>query len=452
MIILLAVGSSLGVAILGRTERNGTPFWVFNKVHALTYAPFVQQWNEQHPDQRVALSLFQIDAMERRLMSGFNSDTPVGDILEVERRLAARTLLGPPESVGFYDLTDRLRAEGLIEAINPPTFAPWTTRGRIYGIPHDVHPVLLVYRADIIEAAGIDLPAVETWDEFAAALRPLMQDFNGDGQLDRYAFAGWPSQHLWVESLLRQAGGGYFDEDGRPIMDSAINVTTLAKMISWTAGPDRICIEVPDQAAGGNQMRRDGTMLCQLMPDWMVGQWKRDVSELGGKVKLMPLPAFTKGGRRTSVWGGTMLSISRKAENFEAAWAFAKYLYLSPQLAEETFRGTGIISPVKTNWDLPVYAEPDPYFCGQPSGKLYIEQAPYVPIRSSSPYERHALERAVAAAIALQTYANNTGQFTPAALEPEAKRLLAVANDEVRAEIGRNVFLAREIPAEGEKP
>jgi arabinosaccharide transport system substrate-binding protein len=243
---------------------------------------------------------------------------------------------------------------------------------------------------------------------------------------------------------LRQAGGRYFDEEDRLCLDEDINVRTLAKIVSWTVGPDRICIEVPDQVSGGNQMRRDGNMLSQVMPDWMVGQWKSDIPELSGKVKLMPLPAFTKGGRRTSVWGGTMLSLSRKVRDLDAAWEFAKMLYLSPELAEQTFRGTGIITPVKTHWTLPVFAEPDPYFCGQPSGLPYIEQAPHVPIRSSSPYERLALERTVVAAIALHDFANRTGQFTAELLEPEARRLLQIARAEVGRDLDRNVFLQAE--------
>ena len=441
VVLVLALGSSVIVFVQGKFERTGMPFWVFNKVHFTTYQPFVDRWNSEHPGTRVDMFLIQLDAFERRLLSGFTAGTPIGEILETERRVATRTFLGPEETVGFVDLADRLRDEGLLETINRPSFAPWTSRGRIYGIPHDVHPMVLCYRADLIEAAGIDLAVVETWDEFARALRPLMKDFDGDDRPDRFPLAGWPSNHLFVESLLRQGGGRYFDEDGRPEIDSDLNARLLATITTWTAGPDRICTDVPEQVASGNQMRRDGTVLCQLMPDWMVGQWKRDLPELAGKVKLMPLPAFTPGGRRTSVWGGTMLGIARNAPDFESAWAFAKALYLSPELAEVTFRGTGIITPVKSHWVLPVFSEPDPFFCGQPAGRLFIEQAPDVPVRSSSPFERLALERVKVTAIALRAYANREGKFTTEALIPEAKRLLGIARGEVQSHIDRNLFL-----------
>eukprot|EP01034_Spumella_vulgaris_P019931 gene19931-25505_t len=52
-------------------------------------------------------------------------------------------------------------------------------------------------------------------------------------------------------------------------------------------------------------MRLDGTVLCSILPDWQAGTWKNYLPGLGGKVKLMRLPAWEPGGRRTSVWGGT---------------------------------------------------------------------------------------------------------------------------------------------------
>ncbi len=70
-------------------------------------------------------------------------------------------------------------AGAIFDATNVPSFALWTTRGRIFGIPHDIHPVLLAHRADIIEAAGIDVSDIETWEDFDRILRPFMTDTNG---------------------------------------------------------------------------------------------------------------------------------------------------------------------------------------------------------------------------------------------------------------------------------
>src|SRR4030095_7987916 len=102
-----------------------------------------------------------------------------------------------------------------------------------------------------------------------------------------------------------------------------------------------------------------------------------------------------------------------------------------------------IISPVKHHWTDPVYNEPSAYFCGQPYGQLYIAAAPDVPPRTSSPYNALAQIKMTDRALALKAYAQQYGTYTVADLLPEARRLLAQAEAQVRALIQRNVFLAQ---------
>ena len=156
------------------------------------------------------------------------------------------------------------------------------------------------------------------------------------------------------------------------------------------------------QGAVRLRQRLDGLVIGTMVPDWMAGMWKLENPGLAGKVKLMPLPAWTKGGRRTSVAGGTMIGFSKKSTNLEVSWELAKYLYLSPELAEHTFTGTSVISPIKTLWHLPFYDKPDPFFGGQPIGRMYINQAESVPRRPSSPYTDSVTQSLASAAISLR--------------------------------------------------
>jgi len=443
VILLVAVLSSLLVALAPVKPREGMPLWVFDQNHARTYTPIVQDWNQTHPDRPVDLKLIQFYALERRMLSGFMSGTPVADLIEAERMVAARSFAGPLDRVGFVDLTDRLKAEGLMEQINAPSFTLWTSRGRIFGLPHDVHPVLLAYRADLVEAAGIDMNQVETWDDFFRLLRPLMQDFDGDGRTDRYLLGGWSTNGPFAEMLLLQAGGRLFDEQEQPCLTLERNVEVLATLTTWFAGPTRMCTEAPEFSASGHRMRLEGVVVASLIPDWMTGQWKRELPGLSGKLKLLPVPAWEKGGRRTTVWGGTMLGVTRAAPDFEAAWAFAKRLYLAPELADALFEGVGILTPVKTHWSRPVFHRPDPFFSGQPLGTLLIEQAPHVPARPASPYGGLALDKLVAALVALHGYADRERRYTVEELKPEALRLLKIGQVELERQISRNRFLHR---------
>lgn len=436
----------VSVGVLFKVQRDtdsAVVFWLFSPEHRQLYIPLLEQAGGEGKggmDRPLDMQLMSIAAIERRMMSGFFGGLPTADLIEVERAVVGRAFTGPLESVGFLDLTDRLRDEGLLDEINPPSFGPVTSRGRIFGLPHDVHPVLLAYRSDIVEAAGIDLTKVETWREFFAAIAPLMNDRDGNGEPDRWALSFWPTQLDNIEVLLLQGGGTLFDEHDRPVIDSPRNAELLAEMVSWCVGPDRVAVDIEDFSATGHQQRVDGYAIGYLCPDWMCGIWKMHVPRLAGTVKVMPLPAFEPGGRRTSVRGGTMLGIPKDSHDVEKAWEYAKMLYTSPQVARQMYELTDIISPVSSLWDDPVYHQPDPYFSGQPKGEIYIQQAPHVPIRTSSPYNRQAVFLLRDAAVELMTYARRTGTYEPEALHPEAARLLAGVQARIIRVMERNAF------------
>ena len=428
-------------------EKVGRDFWLFSPPNVEPYHAASIEWNTTHPapQDHLNVHLIQYQALERRLVAAFTADAPVADLVETESQAMARAFSGPLTDVGFVDLTDRLRAEGLFDAINRPSFSLWTTRGRTFGLPHDVHPCLLGYRADIVEAAGIDMTQIETWEDFRRVLAPLIKDLDGDGRPDRYVLNFWETNFDTIELLMLQAGAQFFDESGNPHLYSERNAVTLASLVSWIAGPNRFCVDAREFTAGGDRMRVEGQVIASILPDWLAGTWKNYIPALGGKVKLMKLPAWERGGRRTSVSGGTCMGVTKAAPDFERAWAMAKHLYLSPVVAEAHFRRTCIISPVKAFWQLPVYHEPDPFFSGQKIGELYTSEAPNVPARFSSPFLSLVKERMMAILVTLKQRAVERQQFAPESLLPDARQLLAEAQQDIAGRVARNV-LFHEVP------
>ncbi|MEM6332021.1 MAG: extracellular solute-binding protein [Planctomycetota bacterium] len=449
VIVLIALLSSAAVALWPAPQREGIELWTFARNHGQMYMQLGLMAEHDGKPRPLVVSVLDSEALKRRTLSGFWAGTPVADLIEVERNAISNYVTGPLEHIGFTDLTDRLAAEGLDRTINAPSFSPWTSRGRVFGLPHDVHPVLLCYRADLVEAAGIDVREIETWDDFARVMRPLVADLDGDGTTDRYLINLWYTSRTELESLLLQAGGGTFDTQGRMLVDSPANATVLAQAVAWMIGPNRIAIDAPNFSPSGNQLKLDGHVICEIMPDWLAGVYQADLPQLSGKLKLMPLPAWESGGRRTSVAGGTMLGIPKQTQDFETAWEVAKQLYVSPEIAQRLFTSSHIISPVLTLWSEPFYHEPTPYFSGQPSGSLYIEQAPHVPQRSSSPFHQMALNRIFDAAGTLYREASSgrhgaVDSISPELLRPRAEALLSEAAERIDREMSRNVFLAEE--------
>jgi arabinosaccharide transport system substrate-binding protein len=439
VIVLIAIGSSLAVALWPVPARDGIEMWTFSRAHAPIYQPVIAHWNKAHFPP-VNLFVISEDALANRMMSGFLSHTPVADLIEVERGVIGRAFAGPLRDVGFVDLTERIKKEGVFEELNEPSFSAWTSRGHIFGLPHDVHPVMLAYRSDLVEGAGIDVSKIETWDDFARVMAPLLRDKDRDGQPDHYPLNLWYTDMDQIEVLILQAGGNYFDEDERPVLDSDANARVIATVVSWTTGPGRIAADAPEFTGSGNKLRLDGYVVCAIAPDWLTGWWKTDLPQLRGKMKLMPLPAWKVGGCRTGVWGGTMLGISKTTKDVDEAWRFAHALYLNDSVARRLYETDDIISPVKRLWKSHFYDEPDPYFSGQPTGRLYINLAPSVPRRTSSPYNSTAKQRVQNAIIALRSYAISHGEFAPEELLGEAHAQLHLAQLDMQRELERNVF------------
>jgi arabinosaccharide transport system substrate-binding protein len=459
VILLLAVASMITVAVRPSGHKGEVELWTSARQHYYMYQPVVDKWNQSAPLSRdqISMTLLSQPALEQRMLSGFLSGTPTAELLEVERRIAARAFAGPLSSVGFVDLTDRLKAEGLLDKLNGPSFSPWSSRGRIFGIPHDVHPVMLGYRADIIEAAGIDMSKVRTWNDLFVALAPLMGPVGPDGEPKRGILNFWPTHVDLIEVLLLQAGGAYFDDSGKCTVDSPVNRRVIASLAAWCSGEpfpkgSRIAGDAQDFTAAGNNRKINGDVLCYLMPDWMCGIYRHEMPQLEGKMKLMPLPAWSADGadglstRRTSVYGGTMLGISRTAvkspEDFERFWDMAKKLYLSDELAETLWKEGEIIAPNKAMWSNPMFDKPDAFFGGQAKGRMYIDLAGDVPRRSSSPFFGIAQARVQDALFAVRDAAKKMKNPTPDDLMPETARQMAIAQEAVERVLRRNRFLS----------
>ncbi len=439
-ILVLAACSSLAIALWPIPVRQGETFWTFSLDHAAMYEPAIQDWNRAQATEKDHVTEYVIGmgTLARRLQSGFLSGTPVPDMTEVESSSISNFFSGPLDAVGFTDLTDRIHQEGLDQQMTLASFSPWTNRGRIFGLPQDVHPVLLAYRADVVEAAGIDVTKIQTWDDFVRLMRPLIRT---GSESPRYLLNVWDTNPQDMEILMLQAGGGFFDGNLKPVLNSDVNARVLSTIVNWIAGPQRICMNAPAFDAEGNYLFLHGNVLCSLMPDWLAGIWKKDLPGLGGKIKLMPLPAWDQGGLRTSVFGGTMLGIPKRAPDFEKSWRFAKHLYFDPDMARALFKTDSIISPVRAFWSDPVYDEPNPYFCGQPSGRLFVQMAAQVPLRTSSPYKPQAAIDVNNALIRLRRFAESKNIYDVPSLISQAHVELAAAQADIERQIETNAFL-----------
>jgi arabinosaccharide transport system substrate-binding protein len=404
-------------------------YWTFARTHYLAYQQALPAFEAEH-HVKIDLQLVSGDAVTTRLQAAFWADLDVPDLVEVEISRAGSFFRGPLNDVGFLDLTDRIHQSGLWDRMVRARFAPYISRGHIFGLPHDVHPVQIAYRRDIFEKEGVDVRQIRTWDDFIRIGRKLTIPNR------RYMMELNDNDASSLEPLLFQRGGGYFDPAGRCIFDNEVAVRTVRWYVPLVAGPSKI----GNNLGSGQILTKaveDGYLLCLLCPDWRSKVLEADIPRMAGKMALMPLPAVTPGGIRTSTWGGTMLGITKHCRNPDMAWQLAMHFYLDkPQLAQR-FRDTNILPAVRDAWDQPAFREPRAYWSDQPLGLLYAHLAPDVPFQYTSPLIVTAKAKLAEALVACVQQYNRTGD---AGFEGYVRARLKQSADEVRAMIRRNPY------------
>lgn len=433
-ILALTLVAGLWLVTHPTPQKSATlVYWTFAKPHYEAYQKALPAFEAAHPGVTVDLELVSNTALATRLQAALLANLDVPDLCEVEISQAGSLFRGPQKDIGFTDLTDRLHQTGLYDQMVQARFSPYTSRGRIYGLPHDVHPIQIAYRRDLFEKLGIDPAKIKTWDDFIAVGHRV----TAPGE--RYMVQMSDSDAgLGLEVGLFQRGGGYFDPAGHCILDNETAVQAMRWYVPLVVGPHPIGKDVGGVSSQFlTQSVESGYFLCLICPDWRTKTIEGDMPRLAGKMALMNLPSVSPGGSATSTWGGTMVGITKHCKDQEMAWDLAKYFYTDPAQLADRFRELNIIPPFKGAWNQPVLQEPRSYWGGQKIGARYVALAPDVPYQYTSPAIVTAKSKLSEALVSCVRYYNAHGE---SGFDPFIRARLKRSADEVRALLKRDPY------------
>lgn len=92
--------------------------------------------------------------------------------------------------------------------------------GTVYGQPFYGESSFLMYRKDLFEKHGLEMPAAPTWDEvagFAATINEAEDDMRG---ICLRGLAGWGDNLASITTVVNTMGGTWFDEDWNAQVDT----------------------------------------------------------------------------------------------------------------------------------------------------------------------------------------------------------------------------------------
>ncbi len=389
-------------------------------------AGIVEGFQAEHPNVEVEIEYIAANDMYVNLPLALTAGEGACDVCLVEdSHLSQMVYLG-----GLLDLTDRV--EPYLDVMNAYRWPNAELDGSYYALPWDSGPVVMYYRRDVFEAAGLasepeevsDL--VSTWDGYLEVCRTIKEETG------LFCFANNKANNYGrlYEMVLWSRGLGYYDaETGDVTVDSEENVATLEMLgqfweedlvsdnLEWT---DPWYAEFAEIQADG------GAPVASLVEaSWMeifLKSWIAPGTE--GLWGVAYMPAWAEGDARAANDGGSAFVIPAQSQNPDAAWAFIEYALARDESQLAMFEISGFIPALETTYEDDLFHQSDSYFADQVAREVYADVLPQIPAATVYGPNYQMMNGAVS--LAIQRYAGG---------EVSAAEALQDAAAEIRANL-----------------
>ncbi len=125
--------------------------------------------------------------------------------------------------VGLNDLPESYDIDDLLPAIR----GGLTVDGELYAAPFYGESSMVMYRTDLMEKAGLEMPDAPTWDFIAQAARAMTDKDNEIYGVCLRGKAGWGENAAFITATSNSFGARWFDENWNPQFDSQAWSDTL---------------------------------------------------------------------------------------------------------------------------------------------------------------------------------------------------------------------------------
>ncbi|AXE24519.1 ABC transporter substrate-binding protein [Streptomyces globosus] len=320
-------------------------------------SPLLDEWNEQHPGERVTLVELPESADETRaqMTSELRSGSSRFDVLNIDvawtSEFAAAGWVAPLPR-------DRFPLESFLR----PVVDTATFEGRLYAVPYVTNAGLLYYRKDILDREGEKPPG--TWAELARQAAEVAPRHGLDG----YAGQFLPYEGLTVNvtEAVHSAGGAVLRDDGAEV---AVDSPAARAGLRFLADGVREGW-IPRDALGWKEEEsrrafQDGRLLFLRNWPYVYAEASAPDSKVAGRFGAVPLPG--PDGPGASVLGGSNLAVSSRSRHPASAADLISYLTSEP--VQRKVLTEGALPPVRAA----LYEDPE-----------LVRAYPYLPVLRES--------------------------------------------------------------------
>lgn len=255
--------------------------------------------------------------------------------------------------------------EGIADAQDQ--FVDWTwgqvtfgEEGSVYAVPQDSGPMAMYYRADLFEAAGIEVPT--TWEEYAAAAEQI----KAQGSY----ITNFPKTDVnWFAGMVWQNGGQWFANDGE---NWDVNLTSPESEEVATYWQDLLSKDLvstlPSFSDEWNASFNTGQQWTWVSAVWGATTLSDGAPDTSGKWAVAPMPQWEDGGETAGNWGGSSTAVLKGSEHPAEAAKFALWLNTDPEALALANELGGLYPAAKSATDLEAFSGGVDYYGGQ---KIY---------------------------------------------------------------------------------
>ena len=341
--------------------------WSWN-IAAASLEQLIPAFNERYPDIDVNIYMSGTNMQSRFLLS-LVAEVGAPDISQLQLVDAPR--FGP--SGRMMDLTDRARQYA--DQFSPSFWKNCVDDGHVFAIPWDMGPCAIFYKRDLFERCGIDPESVETWDDYVAVGRRIVEGSHGETRMLALSTQGMIGI---FEILMQQNGGGVFDEEGRIIIHSRQNAEALAVLRKLLDSGIASSMNIGSHEYYASL--QNDRIATYPMAVWFGGSIKDYAAPTAGNWGVFRLPAYRPGGLRTSNLGGSVLVIPEQGVQKEAAWKYVEYALCTREGQLAQYRNFDLFPCLMTTFDDPFFDEPDPFYGGQKVRRLFATDIDKIPV------------------------------------------------------------------------
>ena len=288
------------------TEAEIT-IWAWN-VAAKALVESAKSFNQKYPKIKVNVQEYGLaQNVYERYSVILSSGVGVPDIIQIESDYVQTFAETYPQY--FFDMNEYIDIEGKVDPSKIST--SYDSEGKLVSIPWDSGPVVMFYREDLFNQAGIDINSIITFEDYILAGKKLKERF------PNITMTGLPftqDENLF-RCLLVANKSYYLNNKGEITVASSKAIETLQmikRLIDEGVAKNTINWD------GGIVANKNGELASWIMGGWWGGTIKDQMPEMKGKWKIAPIPAFPDGARASSS-GGAGLSITASEPIKQAA-------------------------------------------------------------------------------------------------------------------------------------